>query len=671
MTAARPRLSRLAPFLVFAAAFVVFSGVLRNGFVAWDDPVFLTGNPRFRGFGGENLRWMFTNTLQSVYQPLAWLTLALDHALWGMEPGGYHLQSLLWHAARAVLFYFVARRLLVLARGGGEEENAAGALVAALLFAVHPLRTEALAWASERRELVGDFFWLAAVLAYLRPGRPVLRAAGFLLLALLAKGTMLSLPLVLLVLDWYPLKRLSSPRDLAARVLEKWPLFALSGVFGLLGALAARAEGEDGLSLASWSAGQRLAQVSYGLAFYARKTLWPSGLCFLYRMPTDLRPSEARFVLSGLAVAAALAAAWTLRRRVPALLAAAAAYAAVLFPVVGVMKYGPHLAADRYSDLSGLPLALLAGAAFVPAERRRRAEMRGLLGAVVLALGVAAARQTATWRDSLALWTQAEAVAPDDPVIRSNIGVAAAERGDMAAAEAELSRAYLRDPRVPLVADNWGSFLAGRGRWTEAAAVFAASLRTAPGSAFVRARYARALAQSGRAAQAEREYRAALTSDPRSVEAWYGLGLSLMERGRDAEARAAFGSALAVDPAHAESRVDLGLLLSRAGRRSEAVAQFGAAIASGDVRTRALAHYDWGNALSDEGELAKALPHYAEAARLAPRFVEARFNLGNVLARMERFAEAERAYEGVLALQPGHAGARRSLSAARALAGRR
>ncbi|MBI3564608.1 MAG: tetratricopeptide repeat protein [Elusimicrobia bacterium] len=656
MAVERPRLTRVAPFLVFAAAFLVFSGVLRNGFVAWDDPVYLLDNPHFRGFGWENLRWMATNTLQSVYQPLAWLTLALDHALWGMEPGGYHLQSLLWHGASAALFYFVALRLLVLARGGGEEENAPGALVAALLFAVHPLRTEAVAWASERRELVGDFFWLAAVLSYLRPGRPIARTAGFLLLALLAKGTMLSLPLVLLVLDWYPLRRLSSPRDLAARISEKRSLFALAGAFGVAGVLAARAGGELAASAAIWGPAQRLAQLGFGLAFYARKTLWPTGLCFLYRMPFALDPLEPRFVLSGLAASAVLAAAWLRRRRFPAGPAAAAAYSAALFPVLGFVKYGPHLAADRYSNLSCLPIAVLAGAGFVPAVRRWRAEMWGLLAAVVLALALLSARQAATWRDSVALWSQAAAAAPEDARFHANLGIAAAERGDRATAESELTLACRLDPASPALADGWAAYLAGRGRWEEAAAAY----RSPAGRA-------RAFARLGRAADAEREYRAALAAAPGDADARHGLGVLLLERGRLDEARTEFEAVLRADPARAEARVDLGLVLSRAGRRREAEEQFRRALYDADAATKALAHHDWGNALSDEGRLAAALPHYREAARLAPALAEASFNLGNTLARLGRYGEAAAAYRETIRRAPGHPDARRNLRAALSL----
>ncbi|MBI3564251.1 MAG: tetratricopeptide repeat protein [Elusimicrobia bacterium] len=600
----RVRLTRVAPFLVFAAAFLAFRGVLDNGFVDWDDPVYLLNNPHFRGFAYENLRWMFTNTLQSVYQPLAWLTLALDHALWGMEPGGYHLQSLLWHCAGAVLFYFVALRLLVLGRGGDEDENAPGALVAAL------------------------------------------------------------------ALDWFPLRRIASPRELVARAAEKWPLFLLSGAFGAVGVWAARAEGELAASAAVWSPAQRAAQVAYGLAFYARKTLWPSDLAFLHRMPFDLHPLEARFVLSALGVAAGLASVWALRRRAPAGLAAAAVYLAALFPVVGLMKYGPHLAADRYSNLSGLPLAVLAGAAFLSAARRRRAETWGLAGAVVLALGVRSGRQAATWRDSVALWTRAAAVYPEDARFHANLGAAAAERGDHAAAERELSEAYRLGAGSPGIADEWGVYLASRGRWAPAAEVFAARLRSAPDAALTRAHLADALARLGRERDAEREYRASLASRP-SAEAWRGLGLALMTSGRGAEARGAFEAALAVEPADAVSRVDLGLLETAARRYAPAEAQFRSAVASGDAATRALAHHDWGNILCDEGKLAAALPHYAEAARLDPRFVEPRLNLGNTLARLGRFREAAGAYRSVLALDPKNEAAARNLRAAASLSERR
>lgn len=672
------RLHAVAPYLVFAAAFLAFLPVLGNGFVDWDDPLYLVNNPHFRGLGWENVRWMFTNTLQSVYQPLAWLTLAFDFRLWGMEPGGYHLQSLLWHAVNSVVVYHLALRLLSLARGGDEEKNGHGALIASLLFAVHPLRTEALAWASERREVVGDFFWILGAVFYLRAARtktPPSAATTFcLLLALLAKGTMLSLPLVLLALDYYPLKRLSSRRDLKARVLEKWPLFALSAAFGVLGIWAASSQGEDALSFALWSPAQRLAQLAFGLAFYARKTAWPFGLSYLYYMPTDLDPSSARFVLSGAVVAFAGVVLWRYRRRFPAGAAAAAAYAAALFPVLGVMKYGPHLAADRYSNLSCLPVAVLAGAGFARLLERARGTARAAAWAsaalFAAALGILSARQAATWRDSMSMWTNALAADPDNPLARANAGIAASEQGDFPRALVELTRAYSLAPGAGRTEDDLGALLARQDRWEAAAKIFAREAGRAPSSASARAHLAKALGRAGRRAGADAAFRAALALDPRRAETHYDYGVFLLDGGRGDEALERFEAARALDPSRADAAVNAGLLLARSGRRDEAVDRYRAALSSPDRAVVALAQFDWGNAMSDSGRLDEAASRYREAARLDPGLLAARFNLGNMLARRGKYGEAAAQYRALLARSPSYPNARRSLAAVEVLSRR-
>ena len=210
------------PAAVFAVTALFFSGSLQNGFVNWDDDVNLLLNPNYRGLGWQQLKWMFTTFYMGHYQPLSWLSLALDHALWGMDPKGYHLTGLLLHAANAAVFYFVALRLLRLAApaGRGEPEAALplAAAFASLCFSLHPLRVEAVVWATERRDTLSGFFYLLTLLYYLKacsPGedgtrryRRLAAAAVLYLFSLLSKGIGVSLPAALILLDIYPLRRL-------------------------------------------------------------------------------------------------------------------------------------------------------------------------------------------------------------------------------------------------------------------------------------------------------------------------------------------------------------------------------------------------------------------------------------------------------------------------------
>src|SRR5438477_12015027 len=228
---------------IVLAVIAVFAVGLRNEFVQWDDHTNLVDNRLFRGLGPRQLAWMFTTTLMGHYIPLTWLTFGLDYVIWGMQPAGYHFTNLVLHAANAALFYWVSRRVLTAAApAAGETALRAGAAVAALFFAVHPLRAESVAWATERRDVLSGLLFLTCVLTDLRavhaetPRRRRLLAlslAAF-ALAMLAKSIVTTLPLLLLVLDWYPLPRLRplrwSPQTLRV-LLEKLPFVAV-GVGG-------------------------------------------------------------------------------------------------------------------------------------------------------------------------------------------------------------------------------------------------------------------------------------------------------------------------------------------------------------------------------------------------------------------------------------------------------
>jgi len=217
------RLRYLLPSLVALITFVVFSPALRNGFVNWDDLETLVENENFRGLSLSHLRWMFTTFHLGHYQPLSWLTFSLDYLLWGMNAFGYHLTNILFHSANAVLFYFLTLRLLAVAAPTSKITLLKlGAGFSALLFAIHPLRVESVAWATERRDVLSAFFLLLTVLCYLKAAssemnhkgaRPwMIMSTALYVLSLLAKATGMTLPLVLLLLDVYPLGRLGGAR---------------------------------------------------------------------------------------------------------------------------------------------------------------------------------------------------------------------------------------------------------------------------------------------------------------------------------------------------------------------------------------------------------------------------------------------------------------------------
>ncbi|MDP3543822.1 MAG: hypothetical protein Q8T11_15245 [Elusimicrobiota bacterium] len=397
------RLRLLAPAAVVILTFLVFSGSLANGFVNWDDPAALLDNAGWRGLGWDRLRWMLTAFDLGHYQPLSWLTLGIDHAVWGVSAFGIHLTSLLLHCGCALLVYRIALRL---------TGDRAASSAAALLFSLHPLRAESVAWAAQRRDPLSGLFFLWTMLCWLDGRRRWALVCA--LFSLSAKLTGLTLPAVLLLLDVYPLKRL--PADWrgwlspAARpvLLEKLPFAALSAVFLALNLAAQASVGAlPALADVGWTA--RLGSALYSLAFYLGKTLWPAGLIPLYY--GESASAHVSLALGGAAAAGLAAAGLRFPRLRPALAAAGVFYAVTLIPYLGLVKSGRQLVADRYTYISCLPWALLAGAGLTAAARGR--PFRAAAAAALLAaLGAAAWRQTGYWRDSTALWRHALSVEP-------------------------------------------------------------------------------------------------------------------------------------------------------------------------------------------------------------------------------------------------------------------
>ncbi|MDD5628068.1 MAG: hypothetical protein PHU21_03320, partial [Elusimicrobia bacterium] len=369
----------IIPLAACLAAAVVFSPALRNGFVDYDDKPHIAENPHIRGLGAAELKWMFTTGLGGPYMPLSWLSLAVDYRFWGLDPKGYHLTNILLHVLNVLLVYFLALRLLRAARTDpkqpGDERILWGAGFAALLFGIHPLRVESVAWAIERKDVLSGLFYLASVLLYLR--RRLAASVACCALSLLAKPMAMTMPLVLLILDVYPLRRMpAQPAQWLSR--QAWPLWLEKAPY-LAAALAAsilayHTQARFGAvrSLAHYDLAMLLAQPVYGLAFYLWKSLVPLSLTALYEIPHPFDPWAAPFLLSGAVVILVSLTLFLARKRFPAGLAVWCAYAAILLPVLGFVPFGKQIAADRYTYLACAGWAVLGGAGLTAALRRGR-----------------------------------------------------------------------------------------------------------------------------------------------------------------------------------------------------------------------------------------------------------------------------------------------------------
>jgi Flp pilus assembly protein TadD len=605
------RLPRALPVLVAVLAFVAFLPALDGGFLDWDDDRNFLWNTGYRGLGLPELRWMLTATWMGHYIPLTWLSFGLNYSLGGMEPWGYRLGNLLLHAANTALLFFVARRLLAVAAtslaphgnarsGGGDDRTppeggvpvAMGAAVAALLWALHPLRVESVAWITERRDVLCGFFYLLAVLAYLRgaarqhtpTGRWLVASLVAFAAALGSKAIAMTLPLTLLVLDVYPLRRhhLGWP----ALVREKLGHFALAAV-GAGVASWAVTRGAGWTSYDTYGLEARLAMTGYSFWFYPWKLIWPERLSPLYELPARIRLLDAEFLWPTLGVVAVTAVLLLGRRRVPGALAAWLHSIIVLAPVSGIAHAGHQLAHDRYSYLAGLGFAVLAGAGvtWLGRQRARGQVSRWVLGttvtAIVLALaglGASTWVQSRVWRDSESLWRSAVTADPTCALCRQKLGTVLQTAGLHREAEAELSRAVALRPDRPTAHNSLGAFFVDQGRLGEAETEFREAIRLAPQYSEATANLGALYARQRRYAEAIVVLRRAIVLAPHLDGARDSLafaldhaGIDLAQKGKPAEAIGLFREATELRPAEATFWRDLGQALMEDGKGAEAV----------------------------------------------------------------------------------------------------
>ncbi len=415
----------VVPAVIVGVTIAVFSPVLGNGFLEWGDRGELVGNLHYRELGLSNLWWMFTTIHQGHYQPLVWLSFTVDYAVWGMRPAAFHLTSLLLHAACAVVVYLITLRLL------GPAAILA-ALSGALLFALHPLRVEAVAWLTERRGPLSSLMALLAVLAYLHGAR--WWSLAFFGLGLLAKEFVMTLPVVLVILDVYPLRRRAW--------VEKIPFFTLAAI-GAAVAIASSAQSGVARSLADYGLLERLAQCFYGLVFYLQKTIVPVGLSPIYSIPPELDPFAARYVVSAVIVIALTSVLVAARKRFPAGLAAWAIFVVILSPVLGLAQTGHQLAADRYMYLPGAVVGVLIASGLA---RLGRGPLTMAVVAWIALLSVLSWHQAGVWRDDETLWTHAVNVNPNCHISNHNLGTVMARQQRWDEAAVAYRRALQADP---------------------------------------------------------------------------------------------------------------------------------------------------------------------------------------------------------------------------------
>ena len=574
---------------------MAFLPTLQNGFVSWDDDENLLTNPHYRGLAWTHLRWMWTTFHVGHYMPLTWMTLGLDYVIGGMNPVGYHLTSLVLHATNALLCYFVVRRLLSLALPWSiERRHALGVCAgfAALLFAIHPLRVESVAWATERRDVLSGLFYVSTILTYLRSAERLEHrrvwywfSVGLFGCALLSKSIVVTLPVVLVILDVYPLRRIGGSAgwwsEPARRAYaEKIPFVLLAAAASAI-AFAALFRLHNMAPLTELSIPGRLAVSAYGLSFYLVKTVVPWKLSPLYALPSTLNPWSMPLLMSYGVVLAIAAVALARRRRWPGLPAVWTAYVLALLPVLGIFQNGPQIAADRYTYLAGLGWATLAGGGLLSCARAPRNSRAALpttpliaATVIVVTLGVLTWQQAHVWHDSARLWASAVSIEPDSPVAHGKLGDELAIQGKLAEAIDHYHEAIRLKPDDAEAETNLGAVLVQQAKPTEAIEHFQRALRLKPDLAAAEHNWAMALESQSRVTEAIEHLEQALRLKPDFADAHTSWGLTLARRGNVAEALEHFRQAVRLGPDNAGAHTNLGAALLQQGRPAEAIEHF-------------------------------------------------------------------------------------------------
>ena len=677
--------------LLIGVTAACFWRVTGNGFVNYDDSLYVTDNSHVQaGLSLQGVKWAFTTGENANWHPLTWLSHMLDVELYDLKPWGHHFTSLLLHILNTVLLF------LLLARMTGSLWRSG--LVAAL-FGVHPLHVESVAWVAERKDVLSTLFWILTMWAYVRyaehPGvKRYLPVAVLFALGLSAKPMLVTLPFVLLLLDYWPLRRYAEFKVQSSKfnvgsqvpntqhptpntgststrrlVWEKIPLILLAAASSVVTYIVQQKGGAVS-PLEEFPFGIRLANALVSYVEYIGKMFWPKNLAVFYPHPVDtLRLWEialAGALLIGITVLALAA------RRRQYLAMGWLWYLGTLVPVIGLVQVGEQSIADRYTYVPliglfvvlawGIPELLSRTALFSTRPVVLSRFLAAVSGIVIILLGAATWVQAGYWRNSYTLLGHAIAVTEGNYVAHYNLGFAFAEEGRSGEAMSHYRAALWANRNLPHAHINLGIELAKQGKADEAIRHYLEALRIQPDDEKAYYNLGNALLQQGKIQEAVAKYRKAIEIKPDYVQAHNNLGNIYAEQGKVEQAIAEYGKAVQIDPKSSNARYNLGNLLVEQGRTSEAIKHYSELLRV--APQDAVVHYLLANLFADRGKLDEAIEHYRDAVEIRPDYAEAHYNLGVALSRQQKIDESVREFRAAVRLKPDYAKAYKNLAVA-------
>jgi tetratricopeptide (TPR) repeat protein len=659
--------------------------------VGYDDGEYIIENRQVqRGLTVEGMIWAFTTTQVANWHPLTWLSHMLDCEIFGAWPGGHHLTNVIIHAANGVLLFLVLRRMT-----GALWPSA----FVAVVFVVHPLRAESVAWVSERKDLLAGLFWMLTIGAYLRYLERPSSAGRYLMivlalaLGLLAKPMLVTLPFVLLLLDYWPLRRwrpaairpAAGPgergnargdsrrwqsaehgsRSSGQLLIEKIPLFLLVAASCVITFLVQR-QGLAVQSLEELPFLSRLANALVAYVSYIHKMLYPADLAVFYPLSTAGLPG---WRVAGAVLLLGVISIWTITqaRRRPYLAVGWLWYVGTLVPVIGLVQVGDQALADRYTYLTQIGLYIMVAWAIAELSAGwafRRVALGAGSAVVIAALMAGAWVQTSHWRNTVTLFSHTLTSTAETDLAQYTLGYGLDQQGRTAQAVVHYRRALELNPRYADAHNNLGDILDRQGKTEQAIQHYQKAVEANPRYGRAHYNWGNALRKLGRTDEAIDHYRQAIGHHPEKPEFFDNLGSALIAKGEYEAARESFTKALELDPDRATTHFNLGAVLAKLGQDGRAKQRFQksleikpglaeAHVGLGDILDRqgrpeqAIEHYrraleidpqndrshcNWGVALHKLGQVDQAVDHCRQAARLNPGDPTAHLNLGDIFA---------------------------------------
>jgi len=648
--------------MVFLITFAVFTGALDNDFVNYDDDKYVYENPVINSLETGEFWNLFAGMHHFNYwHPMAWFSHALDYKYYKLDPWGYHLTSVIIHAMTVSVVYFLFVKLIGAARPTFRNgwNLMIAAFLSALVYGLHPLRVEPVVWIAERKEVLSGFFYFSGLLTYLhyisvesKRSRFLCYSGTLLLfcLSLMSKPHVVTFPLILILLDWFPLRRLEETGNRWAVLLEKVPYFALSISFSVATMILQKGGGAV-KTLEEVTAGQRLWNAVRSLSFYLEKTLWPFPLVPFYPLEESPSVFMSPFLFSSVVILGlSYACLYLWRKGKGVYLVVWVYYLIAVFPAIGLVQVGGQAAADRFSYSTTLSFYFFLGIGLLwilENKRDFRFHIRIKLGVitstivVLVLLGFLTHRQIEVWRNGETLWSKVIQYFPNRIFhAHYNFGNSLLNECKYHKAIAQYEKALNLIPNNSITHSNLGIALAEQKNIDDAMFHLNEAIRLNPGDHKSFNYLGMTLSRIGQTYEALAHYREAIKLKPTFAEAYYNLGLALGQQRRVDEAIINFNKAISLKPDYAEAHSDLGIAISISGNPEEAISHFKEAISINP--NLAVAYLNFGNTLAQQGKFEESIIYLEKALNIDSELAQAHYILGRVLSIVGKDEDAEK-----------------------------